>query len=458
MNRSSAGTPVSRLVPRFSGGITAVVAAWSAAFAVAAISPSTVSEPVGVPATTEATKNDTATDAAARDDDALAAAICEAVINVENFSGVVLVARGDNILATRTAGQSNRERNVATTLDTLYDLASVSKPMTAAAVLRLVDRGLLDLDDTLAHALRASPGAVSAMDTSAESNDDEVWADGEETPFIDDGTEPPGVGLAQTTIRDLLRHRSGIAQNFPGGPPDMTTDRHGMLRGVAGFSTIAGTIEGNELGVGGGRPGQFLYNNTNYCVLAAVVEELAKRSFQAEMRASVFEPASMHDVWFVGERRVPRDRGCYRYSSARGMRGASFVADHPHGWLHRGATGVVASAPDVFRFARAIRAGGLLSQRTTEEMFRVEPGETYALGWVVARPAPGARVVHHVGQTRGCESLLAVVAPVWDDPSKDLTVVILTNMQGVVNPAWSAARREIAASHGWKPRFGHDND
>src|SRR5438045_7440802 len=77
------------------------------------------------------------------------------------FSGVVLVARGDAVVYQKAFGPADRTFNIPNTLDTKFHIASLSKPVTAAAVLLLAERGKLSLDDRVSKLLPDFPNGYS---------------------------------------------------------------------------------------------------------------------------------------------------------------------------------------------------------------------------------------------------------------------------------------------------------
>ncbi len=98
--------------------------------------------------------------AAALSDEAFAKAANEAVDRIareDGFSGVILVARGDQVLLRRAAGLADRERNIPNTPGTRFALASVTKQFTAAAIMLLVEDGKISLADPISKYFAASP-------------------------------------------------------------------------------------------------------------------------------------------------------------------------------------------------------------------------------------------------------------------------------------------------------------
>ena len=83
------------------------------------------------------------------------------LVATRNFSGVVLIARGDRVLVRKAYGLASQELSAPLTVDSKFQLASVSKPLTAAAVQRLVEQGKLELDAPIAGVLPDFPNAAN---------------------------------------------------------------------------------------------------------------------------------------------------------------------------------------------------------------------------------------------------------------------------------------------------------
>ena len=168
------------------------------------------------------------------------------------FNGTWLYAEGGRIVSKGAVGFSDLEDKVPLREDSLFDLASISKQFTAAAVMLLRRRGSLALED-------------------------------EVTKFF------PEIPYKGVTIRHLLNHTGGL--------PD-------YMDWVDKTAKEEKTIPGNEVIVRflcecGEKPSfapgeQFEYSNTGYCLLAQIVETVAGVPFEDFLRDNIFEPAGMH--------------------------------------------------------------------------------------------------------------------------------------------------------------------
>lgn len=263
--------------------------------------------------------------------------------------------------------------------DTPMALGSVTKLFTALAVLQLVERGDVSLDQPVADHL----------------------------PWLVLGDEE---APRRITVRQLLSHTSGLstrAGNLSQGDRDRSDGA--LRRRVERLSSV-------DPGTAGG---DFAYSNANYQILGALIEAASGQSYADYLQQRILtplgmshsfvlapppglEPATGHYLLFGRPRPVPAD-----------LLGTGSA---PQGGLY-------ASARDMGVFMQAMLEGhpALPSAGLRQEMMRPQPAAPrYGLGLMVG--APGAPdLVHHGGQTPGFDALLAL------RPSQGLGVAVMTN-------------------------------
>lgn len=188
----------------------------------------------------------------------------------------VLVQRDGETVYSRTAGYADKERNIPTREDTIFHLYSMSKPVTAAAVMKLWEDGLLDLMDPLTQYLPAF----------------------REQPVREDGRLVPR--QSEITIQDLLNMTSGIP--YPEGEetPEMSRlFEEAMVKaeGPDAFGTVelANRIAQTPLVF---QPGTRWRYGASADVLGAVVEVVSGMRFGEYLRREFFEPLGMEDTGF----------------------------------------------------------------------------------------------------------------------------------------------------------------
>lgn len=258
------------------------------------------------------------------------------------------------------------------TVDTPAELASVSKPLTAVAVAQLIRAGRLDPD-----------GQASA------------WL-----PALRDGP------LAHVRIRDLLRHRSGLRR------------AHDRLA-AAGDSGSAWELGAAVARLGRARPrhppgASFAYANSNYLLLAAVVEAASGIPFARYLRERVFVPLGMSRTTLEPE--PARDWGRAELHELAWGR-VRPRAGSETGWL--GASRVKSTARDLAAFLGAVLRGE--PDALADAKALIPP---YDAGWFVSPRAPwagGRLVLEHSGDIWGANAAVLVI------PEARLGVAVLVN-------------------------------
>lgn len=278
------------------------------------------------------------------------------------YSGSVLVARGGRVLLHQGYGLADRARRRPYTAETLFDVASISKQFTAAAILALEMAGKLRVEDTLG---KFFPGA------------------------------PPD--KAAITLHQLLTHTSGLRDTF--GEEYEAVTREELLRRVFASRLL-------------GPPGRrYRYSNGGYSVLAAVVEVASGRTYDDYLRGRLFAPAGMRHTGF----RLPaRALALLAHGyTADGDWGTPL--DHPWApdgpyWDLRGNGGILTSTGDLYRWHLALAGDAVLARPQREKYIRPYVSEgrwahtDYGYGWSVGKSPTGKLEVSHIGGNGSFES------------------------------------------------------
>jgi CubicO group peptidase (beta-lactamase class C family) len=303
----------------------------------------------------------------------------------------VSVGVGDSIIYSEAFGQSDLENAVPATRRTVYRFGSVSKAMTAVAVLRLAEEGKLDLSAPIQ----------------------------EYCPSFPEKSRP-------VTSRLLLAHLAGIRHyKYPERRDEYLSKRY--FRSIAGALSV---FKEDPLIDGAER--QFVYSSFGYVLLGCVIEGASGRSYREYMQEAIFLPAGMKQTALERpERLVPHRARGYDETEAGELRNAAFVdlSDrYPSG-------GLIGTAEDLVSFGLTLLAGKLLSDASREEMWtskRTGSGEEtgYGFGWNLS--ADG-REVTHGGLSAGASSYLYIL------PAEKVVVGFCANLQG-----WGEPRYELA--------------
>jgi CubicO group peptidase (beta-lactamase class C family) len=266
------------------------------------------------------------------------------------WSGAALVAEEGRVLLARGYGFADFERARVNASDTLFEVASLTKSFTAAAVVRLAQLGRLDLEDSIAVHLPGVPAHSRGI-----------------------------------TLRQLLSHTSGVpGHNASGRGED-------LAKAVVDY-----------LGTGPERePGSRLeYWNGGYALLAGVIERASGRPYTRCLEEELFAPAGMSDSGFTGDGDLDAERAA-RGSSIQGP--ARSALEHPYGaygYQYRGMGGLVTSVSDLWLWDRALAGHALLDEAHTSELF-TPVMKDYALGWRISRAVDGGVRQSHGGSVRG---------------------------------------------------------
>lgn len=330
---------------------------------------------------------------------------------------VILIGRREGIAFAKAYGQRQVEPASETmTLDTIFDMASVTKPVaTATSIMLLVERGQLRLGDTVATYI---------------------------PEFGQNGKE-------SITIEQLLTHQGGLIPDNPLGDYEHGTDeawnRIWQLEPIEPVGT------------------KFVYSDVNFIVLGEVIQRVTGQNLDEFARVNIFKPLGMSETGYLPEERIRKRSATTEKREGRWMRGE--VHD-PRAYLLGGVAGhagLFSTANDLAKFARMILddgkvgSGQLMSPNTIAEMSKPRNigDQRRALGWDSRSRYSTNRgelmsdsAIGHGGFTGN---------GMWIDPELNLFVIFLSSRlhpdgEGNVNPligrvgsiAAAAIRHEIA--------------
>lgn len=300
--------------------------------------------------------------------------------NRSGFNGNVLVAKKGKILYQNSFGWANYLLKDSLKIGSKFELASVSKPMTALAILQLVDQGKITLDQQV-------------------------------SDFF------PGFPYEGVTVRQLLTHRSGMP-NYVYFVDKIWPDRK---KGMSNIDAINLLIEHKPSRYG--KPdGRFHYNNSNYMVLGAIVEKASGQDFATYMEEHVFKPAGMKNTAALS--RVKYDKIPTDVIGHDRVWRRSVVQDYLDGPL--GDKGIYSTVQDMYLLDLALKEGRLLNKALLDSAYvpRSDAKKgvfSYGYGWRTFT-TEGAQIVYHTGWWHGFKNLYV------RDLKNDITIVLLSNM------------------------------
>ncbi|HEX7898905.1 MAG TPA: serine hydrolase domain-containing protein [Planctomycetota bacterium] len=293
----------------------------------------------------------------------------------ELAGAVALVASKDKILSLEAVGFQDVAASIPLKTDAVFWIASQSKPITAAAVMMLVDEGKIALDDPVEKHLPEFKGQMVAVERDA----DHV--------LLRKPARPP-------TIRDCLNHTSGMKFSSPMEKP--TLDGLSLKDAARSYAMMPLESE----------PGaKYQYSNAGINTAARILEVVAGVSYEAFMHDRLFAPLGMKDTTFwPDEGQLARLAKPYKPNAAKDGLEETTISQltYPLHQPHRQpmpAGGLFSTASDCARFLRMVLHGGelegrrYLSEAAVKEMTKRQTPEalkdSYGLGWSVGADGYG---------------------------------------------------------------------
>jgi CubicO group peptidase (beta-lactamase class C family) len=303
----------------------------------------------------------------------------------DRFSGVALVAKGDRVIFDKAYGLADKANNIPNKLDTKFNLGSMNKMFTSVAIAQLVQAGKLTYDTTLAKVVPEYPNKEVA---------------------------------AKITIHHLLTHTSGLGDFFK---PQFFQNREKYRNPKDYFPIFANDALRFE-------PGKsWSYSNAGFIVLGAVVENVSGQNYFAYVRDHIFTPAGMKDTasYAVYDIVPNLGTGYTRFDNGDPL-GIEPRRNNVMTLPMQGspAGGGYSTAPDLLKFAQALRAHKLVNAELTEKLTsgKVDTpmGAKYGYGFM-DESIEGKSVRGHGGGAPGINSYLNIF---WDG---SYTVIVQGN-------------------------------
>ncbi|MGD9906005.1 MAG: serine hydrolase domain-containing protein [Vicinamibacterales bacterium] len=321
-----------------------------------------------------AAERDLAALARLTDDDRLA-------LGTPGLAAAVVV--GESIVWAQGFGLADLEQGVPVRPESVFRIASISKPIAATAVMQLVERGLVSLDDPIQRFVPTFPRKAAG----------------------------------EIRIRHLLTHTSGI-RHYRGNEMNSRDAYPSVERALSVFRNDPLLFAPGE---------RYAYSTYGYNLLAGVVEAASGRSFEDYLRLNVFGPAGMTSTFLERPQEVIRWRA--RQYVRGPLAGTWLQAPYVDLSVKWAGGGMISSVLDLARFDIALNTGRLLRPETVERMYvsgRLNNGgyTGYGLGWMVSQEGGRLRVAHSGGATGGTTYILR-------EPRTRLASVILTNLDNV---------------------------
>lgn len=297
------------------------------------------------------------------------------------FNGNVLVAKKGRIIYQKAIGWADYLHRDSLKIKSEFELASVTKPFTGTAIMQLIEQGKLTLDDNV-------------------------------KKFY------PNFPYDGITIRLLLTHRSGM-MNYVYFTDGIWKDKKKPMSNLDVMNLIA-EHKPNRYAKPDTR---FHYNNSNYMVLAAIIEKVTGKTYADYMMDNVFKPAGMKNTHVYSTTVYPKipvdvvghDR-TWRYSVVQNF------LDGPVG-----DKGIYSTIHDLVLFDNALRTGRLLKKETLDSAYKgrnkpVNGHFNYGYGWRIFDGDNNRKVVYHTGWWHGFRHIYV------RDIDKEIVIMFLGNL------------------------------
>jgi CubicO group peptidase (beta-lactamase class C family) len=350
----------------------------------------------------------------------------------EIAGAVTVIGRAGGVLSYEAVGFQDLESRTPMAKESLFRIASMTKPITSLAIMMLVEQHKVQLDDPVAKYLPEFLGQQMV----AEKTNSSVTL---KKPY------------RPVTVRDLLTHTSGLAREFPPGLADLYTKRnHTLAEGVLVFSQRPLEFE----------PGsRWVYCNPGIDTLGRIVEVVSAQPFEEFLHKRIFEPLGMKDTTFY-----PTAEQLSRLATTYDRKDGKLVAN-PFGFIGSpvGAkycvpsAGLFSTGADLAKLYRMLLNKGtldgvrILDASCVAEMTRLQTGELecgfvpgmgFGLGCGVVKEPQGVTERLSKGSF-GHGGAFGTQG--WLDPNKDFFAVLLIQRLGLPNADASPMRRELQA-------------
>jgi CubicO group peptidase (beta-lactamase class C family) len=286
---------------------------------------------------------------------------------------------------TGAAGYSDQEQKIKFTSSTLNRIASISKPLTAVAIMQLYEAGKIDLDAPIQNYLKDFP----------------VKEEGD------------------ITVRQLLNHSAGIDDYK--NKKEMENQQY-----YPSLEDAMAVFQDRDLIF---TPGQsFYYTTYGYVVLGRVIEEVSGVSYEEFIQTNILDPLNMTNTGIeYANIDYPNKAELYH----KNEKGKTEVADH-HDLSNRvPGGGFYSTVGDMLKFGDAVIQNTLISEATKEIMFAdsglKKEGNGYGLGWYLYGENPNYGPVYgHNGAQTGASAFLMLL------PQEETSIIVLSNTSGAM--------------------------
>lgn len=291
------------------------------------------------------------------------------------FSGTILVAQGSNIIFDKAFGMADYDNNIPNKTGTVFEIASITKQFTAAAILMLQEKELLNIQDPISKYIPDYP------------NGDEI------------------------KIYNLLDHTSGI-HDYVNSVESRGNEEH-----IYTLEELIELFKNEPLDFDTGT--EFEYSNSNYILLGYIIEKVSKKNYKEYIEENILKPLNLSSTGFLSNKVAMKDKAI-GYDTIDNSQNEYEKAIDTEGSFIASAGEIYSTVEDLYRWEEGLYAGKIINKQSLKEMFTPNLS-TYGYGWFIDENSKGNMSVSHGGNLSGYTSY------VKRNVDKKYLIIILSN-------------------------------
>lgn len=314
----------------------------------------------------------------------------------DGFNGCVLVAKDGKTVYEGAFGYGNFKVKDTLTTQSSFQLASTSKTFTSAAILQLVEEGKISLDDDL-------------------------------EKFF------PGFPFKGVTVKMLLSHRSGLPEYI-----HWNVKYTGAGKGYFTNEALVSVLTRMKVSKHFHPDRFFKYTNTNFALLASIIERVTGQTYKQYMEQNIFQPLGMTNTFVFDI----QDTASFRGTSCYLNKWQQWDLTFSDGVV--GDKGIYSSVEDLFKWDNALKEGKIVSLPLQREAYSPhsldrrsfpDKSRNYGYGWRILVNKDRSYTVYHNGNWHGCNNVFA------RNLTDGYTLIVLSNKANERNyrtqPIWN---------------------
>lgn len=253
----------------------------------------------------------------------------------KQYSGAVLVAKKGKIITNKSVGYENYEVDAKNTAVTKFRIGNMTNQFTAAAILQLEDKGVLNVEDTLSKYIPNYPKGDSI------------------------------------TIYELLSHTSGIP-NYSSFDDNAIASRQSYT-----IQKIIDSFKNKPLEFTPGS--KYKYSDSNYILLGYIIEKISGKKYSDYINDSILRPLKMNNTGIMDNETIIKNKASgYEFNEL----GKIINVKYQDASRWYSATGMYSTIGDLYLWDKALYGDTIISKKGKNKFFNPESGKDYSCGWI----------------------------------------------------------------------------